>query len=31
MGREHLEELCQNDNEAKLQQKVKTPFMEGAL
>jgi hypothetical protein len=30
-GREHLEELCKNANEAKLQQTADTPFVTGAL
>jgi hypothetical protein len=30
-GREHLEELCNNANKAKLQQKSDTPFVTGAL
>jgi hypothetical protein len=30
-GREHLEELCNKDNEAKLQQTADTPFMTGSL
>jgi hypothetical protein len=30
-GREHLEELCNKANEAKLQQTADTPFMTGAL
>jgi hypothetical protein len=30
-GREHLEELCNNANEAKLQQTSDTTFMTGAL
>jgi hypothetical protein len=30
-GREHLEELYNNENEAKLQQTVDTPFMTGAI
>jgi hypothetical protein len=30
-GSEHLEELCNNANEAKLQQMTETPFMTGSL
>jgi hypothetical protein len=30
-GREHLEELCNNANEAKLQQTADTPFTTGAI
>jgi hypothetical protein len=30
-GREHLEELCNNAHEAKLQQTAETPFMTGSL
>jgi hypothetical protein len=30
-GREHLEELCNKTNKAKLQQTADTPFMTGAL
>jgi homoserine acetyltransferase len=30
-GSEHLEDLCNNANEAKLQQTAETPFMAGAL
>jgi hypothetical protein len=30
-GREHLEDLCNKDNEAKLQQTADTPFMTGYL
>jgi hypothetical protein len=30
-GREHLEDLCNKANEAKLQQTADTPFMTGAL
>jgi hypothetical protein len=30
-GREHLEELCNKANEAKLQQTADTPFMAGDL
>jgi hypothetical protein len=30
-GREHLDELCNKANEAKLQQTADTPFMTGAL
>jgi hypothetical protein len=31
IGREHIEELCNNANEAKLQQTAETPLMIGAL
>jgi hypothetical protein len=30
-GREHLEEMCNKDNEVKLQQTSDTPFMTGSL
>jgi hypothetical protein len=30
-GREHLEDMCNKYNEAKLQQTANTPFMKGAL